>query len=207
MGNAIAALLAISLLATTMPIVATPVVDLKSGQLDNVLVLAGQPGRTEGAGKQAFQVLGEAEIPNLPPEGSQKNAKLAADLVNGTIVAPGAVFSFNQVVGPRTRARGFVEGLSIVRTSRGSKLVPDVGGGICRVATAIHQAVLKAGLQLLERHSHSMRVEYAEPGEDAAVVWGQWDYKFKNIKNVPIKLLVNADSGKIIAQIVALPAR
>lgn len=212
LSESLAALLALLLLAAT-PMAAMPASHFQAVQLTNVAASAdrqSEAGNVEekiGINQPLFRALGEAEIPNLPPEGNKKNAELAAKLVNGTVVAPGAVFSFNQVVGPRTRARGFVEGLSIVRTSRGSKFVPDVGGGICRTSTAIHQAVLKAGLQPLERHSHSMPVEYAEPGEDAAVAWGQWDYRFKNTKDVPVKLLLNADSEKIIAQIVALPGK
>lgn len=217
LSESLAALLALLLLAAT-PMAAMPAAHFQAAQPENAAAPADRQSEAGNVGeevekkvkeidKPSLQVLGEAEIPNLPPEGNKKNAGLAAKLVNGTVVAPGAVFSFNQVVGPRTRARGFVVGLSVVKTPRGSRFVPDVGGGICRTSTAIHQAVLKAGLQPLERHSHSMPVEYAEPGEDAAIVWGRWDYKFKNTANVPVKLLLDADSEKITAQIVAVPTK
>ncbi|WP_242655867.1 VanW family protein [Desulfofundulus australicus] len=132
------------------------------------------------------ELLGYAEIPN-PPDGGGENAALAALLINGKVVQPGEVFSFNRAVGPRTVSRGFVEGRSVVETVYGPKLVPDVGGGVCRASTALHLAVLNAGLEVVERHNHSMPVSYAEPGKDAAVAWPYWDFRFRNTAG---KLLV-----------------
>lgn len=123
-------------------------------------------------------------------EPSRKNAVLAAELINGIIINPGEVFSFNDIVGPRTVSRGFAEGLSILRGGNGqTSYVRDVGGGICRTSTNLHQAVLKAGLEVTERHNHVIPVEYAERGQDAALLYGKQDYRFKNTRKNPVKVL------------------
>lgn len=107
------------------------------------------------------------KVPDDP--GGLHNAALAAEKINGTIVLPGAVFSFNKVVGERTTKNGFVLGPVVTYSRHGYRMEQDIGGGVCRTSTTVHQAVLKAGLKVIERHSHSIPVEYAEPGSDAAV--------------------------------------
>ncbi|WP_313884987.1 VanW family protein [Desulfofundulus sp. TPOSR] len=155
----------------------------------------------EGAGAiaeklRAPKLLGSAEIPN-PPDGGGENAALAASLINGKVVQPGEVFSFNRAVGPRTVSRGFVEGRSVVETVYGPKTVPDVGGGVCRASTALHLAVLNAGLEVVERHSHSMPVSYAEPGKDAAVAWPYWDLRFRNTVGKTLVIKTSNNYGKL----------
>lgn len=116
------------------------------------------------------------------------NAEQAAIYIDGTVVAPGDTFSYNAVVGERTPERGFVEGPSVIYSGGKYIMGKDIGGGICRLSTAIHQAVLQAELPFIERHSHSVPVEYAVPGEDAAVSWGSWDYRFLNNRSYPIRI-------------------
>lgn len=140
--------------------------------------------------------IGYAELRN-PLDNGGKNANLAASLVNGVIINPGEIFSFNQIVGQRTVSRGFVEGQSVVNTVYGPELQPSVGGGICRTATVIHHAVLTAGLEVVERHDHSLPVSYAEPGKDAAVAYGYLDYRFRNNTEWPIKLQISTENEKL----------
>ena len=125
------------------------------------------------------------------PEGSGlANAKVAAEYTNGIVINPGAEFSFNDSVGERTRDRGFVEGIIIDADGEGGYHYRSaVGGGVCLTSTAIHKAVLEApGLEVLERHSHSLTVGYAKHGQDAAVSWDSWDYRFQNNRDNPVKL-------------------
>lgn len=140
--------------------------------------------------------LGYAELKN-PPDSGGKNANLAASLINGVIINPGEIFSFNQIVGQRTPSRGFVNGQTVVNTVYGPELQPSVGGGICRTSTAIHHAVLAAGLEVVERHNHSLPVWYAETGKDAAVAYGFLDYKFRNNTEYSIKLQISTENEKI----------
>jgi len=83
------------------------------------------------------------------------NIKLAASRINGVVVPPGAMFSFNQELGPTTLDSGYQVGWGIASTGDGSHAtVPSVAGGICQVATTLFQPVFWGGYQLEERHHH-----------------------------------------------------
>src|SRR5207244_7261374 len=69
------------------------------------------------------------------------NVHLMADFIDGTLIKPGETFSFNKVVGPRTAARGFLEGQQIV----GSLTLPAIGGGVCQTATTLFNDAFEAG--------------------------------------------------------------
>jgi vancomycin resistance protein YoaR len=104
------------------------------------------------------------------------NVHLMADSIDGTIIKPGKVFSFNKVVGPRTPERGFLEGQMIL----GSLLVPAIGGGVCQTATTLFNNAFEAGLPVVERHNHSWYISHYPIGRDATVSWGGPDLKFRN---------------------------
>ncbi|WP_026886191.1 VanW family protein [Clostridium beijerinckii] len=127
------------------------------------------------------------------PEGRCNNIEIATSAINGTIVMPGEIFSFNDVVGPRTAERGYKEAGTYV----GDKIEPGIGGGICQVSTTIYRTAMKANLRAIERTNHSMAVGYAQPGLDATVSYGYLDYKFKNIYDFPIYIQGNT-SGKVV---------
>jgi vancomycin resistance protein YoaR len=104
------------------------------------------------------------------------NVHLMADYIDGTIIRPGQLFSFNEVVGPRTPERGFREGQMIL----GSLLVPSVGGGVCQTATTLFNNAFELGLPIAERHNHSWYISHYPIGRDATVSWGGPDLKFRN---------------------------
>ena len=103
--------------------------------------------------------------------GRTDNLYVAAKYMNGTILAPGDVFSFNQLTGPRTFARGY----SMAPVVGGV----GIGGGVCQVATTIYNTALAAKLEIIERHPHSIQVGYVRPGRDATVT-NYIDFKFRN---------------------------
>ena len=104
------------------------------------------------------------------------NVHLMANFINGTIIQPGEVFSFNRVVGPRTAKRGFLEGSEII----GSLVLPSIGGGVCQTATTLFNDAFEAGLPILERTNHNLYLSHYPLGRDATVAWGGPDLKFKN---------------------------
>lgn len=110
------------------------------------------------------------------------NLTLAARNINGTIVPPGGVFSYNDAVGPRTHATGFKDAIIYVR----DQMKKDVGGGICQVSSTLYNCVLLANLGIVERHCHSLPVHYVPAGRDATVAWGGDDFKFRNTSSKPI---------------------
>ena len=104
------------------------------------------------------------------------NVHLMADFIDGTIVAPGAVFSFNDVVGPRTAERGFLEGQEII----GSLVLPSIGGGVCQTATTLFNDAFEIGLPILARTNHNLYLAHYPLGRDATVAWGGPDFRFRN---------------------------
>jgi vancomycin resistance protein YoaR len=104
------------------------------------------------------------------------NVHLMADFIAGTIIKPGEVFSFNDVVGPRTSERGFLEGQMII----GSLVLPSIGGGVCQTATTLFNNAFEAGLPIVKRTNHNLYLSHYPLGRDATVSWGGPDLVFKN---------------------------
>lgn len=110
------------------------------------------------------------------------NVRIAGGFIDFTLLMSGEIFSFNQEVGEPVARRGFQEAPIIV----GEELVPGYGGGICQVSSTLYNAVLKADLKVVERHSHSQEVNYVPPGQDATVAYDYLDFKFENSTDYPI---------------------
>lgn len=104
------------------------------------------------------------------------NIHLLGDSLDGTLVKPGGVFSFNGTAGQRTAEKGYQEANAIVN----GKLVPQLGGGVCQVGTTVFNTVFESGLPVIERRNHSFYISHYPKGRDATVSWGGPDLKFKN---------------------------
>ena len=104
------------------------------------------------------------------------NLQLAVSLIDGTLLAPGEVFSLNQVVGERTSERGFRVAPVIV----GGQYEEDVGGGVSQVATTVFNAAWEAGLKIVERNPHALYIARYPAGRDATVNYPNLDLKFLN---------------------------
>lgn len=113
-----------------------------------------------------------------------ENIKLAVAKINGKILVPGELFSFNETVGPRTEAGGY----KTAHTYSGGKVVDGIGGGICQVSSTLYGAVLKSDLEVIERRNHMFTVGYVPYGQDATVSYGTTDFRFINSTNWPVKI-------------------
>lgn len=111
-----------------------------------------------------------------------ENLRLAAEAINGYVIEPGATFSFNEVVGDTTAERGYKEAPVLYSSGLGS----SDGGGICQVSTALYIAAVKADLEIVERHPHSVPSDYAPIGLDATIVYGSRDLRIKNNTDFPV---------------------
>ncbi|GAA0233669.1 hypothetical protein GCM10009527_032680 [Actinomadura nitritigenes] len=121
-----------------------------------------------------------------PGQPRVRNIELAARLLDGKVVRPGATFSFNRVVGPRTRGRGYVPAPAIM----GSRLVKDVGGGICQVSTTLFNAVFRAGLDIRKARAHTMWMPEYPEGREAAVAYPNLDFTWRNDTDAPVRIQV-----------------
>lgn len=141
-----------------------------------------------------YQVLGTATTSfrdSIP--GRVHNLTLATQRLNGVVVQPGAVFSFNKALGPDGEAAGFV----IAKIIYNGRTIDGVGGGICQVATTAFRAAFYSGVDIVERHPHTYRVSYYEPpvGFDATVFSDEGvDLRWRNNLSVPILIQTAVDS-------------
>jgi len=133
----------------------------------------------------------------------QYNMKLAAKSVNNTVLAPGEVFSFNEL----TKSLDYKEAKTF---SNGGIGVAN-GGGLCQVSSTVYMAAIYAGLQIVERHPHYAVLPYIKPGFDATVWfgengWGAMDMRFKNTTDgyIVVREWVD-DKGFLNAQILGQP--
>lgn len=119
------------------------------------------------------------------------NLKLAANKINGCVLLPNEVFSYNEVVGERTIAAGYKEAATYVN----GKVVDGLGGGICQISTTLFNAALLANLDMVELYNHQFVPSYAGAGRDATVVYGAKDFKFKNTRDYAIKITCSVSGG------------
>jgi len=128
------------------------------------------------------------------------NVALAAKSINGTILLPGETFSYNETIGNPNKANGYKIGTAYV----GGKVVDSYGGGVCQVSTTLYNSVLYANLEIVQRYNHSYIVNYVPAGRDATVSYGGKDFKFKNTRNYPIKIVANAKNGVVSVSIMGI---
>jgi vancomycin resistance protein YoaR len=131
--------------------------------------------------------------------GQRHNATLAAKRVHGATLAPNAEWSFNQTIGQWVRSEGYVR----APVSYGGVLVPAWGGGVCQTSTTLYNAALLAGLEVLERHPHTIAPSYIAPGRDAAVAQGIADLKLRNPYPFPCRIECFIRGDKLVCRISA----
>lgn len=122
------------------------------------------------------------------------NIGLAAESIDGTLLLPGEEFSFNKVVGPRTAQKGYRTAHIFVA----GQIQDGTGGGVCQVSTTLYNAVLRANLEVTERHNHMFTVGYVPLGHDAAVSYGYADLVFTNTTAYPLRLTAEVSSGNAL---------
>lgn len=142
---------------------------------------------------------GESHFANSIPSRIH-NIALAASRVNGRLIPPHAVFSFNDAVGDISAATGFEPAYII----KGGKTVLGDGGGVCQVSTTFFRATLNAGLPIIERNAHAYRVGYYEqdspPGFDATIYAPTYDLEVKN--DTDNYILIQAETDTLNAHLV-----
>ncbi len=127
-----------------------------------------------------------------------QNIRVSAAKFNGTIIKPGEIFSFNNLLGEVDEASGYQSELVI----KSGKLIPEFGGGVCQVSTTLFRAAIYAGLPILERKPHSFPVKYYNPqGFDATIYPGVVDLKFKNDTDSHLLIQSRISGTKIIFEI------
>lgn len=130
------------------------------------------------------------------PTNRRKNIANAVRLLNGLLIKPGEEFSMVRALSPIELSNGYVPELVI----KGNRTIPEVGGGLCQVATTAFRLAMDAGLPITARRNHSYRVSYYEPpvGMDATIYDPAPDFKFKNDYTTALLLQARVSGDNLI---------
>lgn len=132
------------------------------------------------------------------------NVSNGCEKINGTTVYPGETFSTYDAVKPFSEENGYFMAGSYLN----GKVVDSIGGGICQVSTTLYNAVLRAELEVTERHNHSMIVTYVDPSADAAIAESAGkDFTFVNNTEYPIYIEGYTQDKKITFNIYGVETR
>lgn len=151
--------------------------------------------------KDAYCVIGSYTTTTTANQDRNTNVRLAAEAVNGQLVAAGGQFSFNTVVGERTEAKGYRPAPAYAN----GETVQEYGGGVCQVSSTLYNAVIAAGLKTDERTGHSYEPTYVTPGQDATVSYMKPDFLFTNTGEVTIGIRSVYQNRTMYVEIVGIP--
>ena len=119
------------------------------------------------------------------------NLVIACQKLNGKVLMPGETFSYNETLGPRTYAAGYRNG----KIYENGQVVDGLGGGICQITSTLYNAALMSDMEIVERRNHQFVTSYVNAGRDATVVYGLTDFRFKNTRTYPVRLVASAKGG------------
>lgn len=162
--------------------------------LSGLVLLAGiMVEKLSGPGDKEVEMSGYATSLEGRTDSQRINARKATEALDGKVIAPGAVFSFNKVV----KSWSFDQGYLKAPVSYDGELVRAYGGGVCQTSTTLYNAALLAGLPIVERHSHVFAPHYVSPGRDAAVAQQTIDLRFRNPYPWPIRIQASARHDRL----------
>lgn len=169
------------------------------GETLHVKLVVTQPEVTgpELQGKLFAHVLAECTTSISGTENRLNNVIVATRAIDGVVLMPGEVFSYNDTLGPRNTANGYLPAPAYI----GGKTVDDVGGGICQDSSTLYYATLKANLEIVERTNHMYVVGYVPDGLDATVVYNAIDFKFRNDTPYPIRISAQVNKRKLTVKL------
>ena len=153
--------------------------------------------------KSKFKKLASFTTTTTSNSNRNTNIRLCSTAINGAVVQPGEEFSVNNITGKRSAEKGYKDATVI----KNGVYVQEPGGGVCQVSSTLFNAVVRAGLQITERHNHTIVSSYVPIGEDAAIDYPNKDFKFVNNSEGPIAIVMSFDESgkKLKATIYGIP--
>ena len=132
------------------------------------------------------------------PNNRIHNIKIGAKILNGVLIKPGEEFSLLETLGDVSQEKGYLPELVI----KGDRTIPELGGGLCQIATTTFRVALNAGLPITQRAAHAFRIIYYEPaGIDATIYSPSPDFKFINDYSSWLLLQTKIDGTKLIFEL------
>jgi vancomycin resistance protein YoaR len=155
----------------------------------------------------------KALLPNLakastfttyyPPAADRHaNISTGASQFDGVVIMPGQTFSFWELLGPVTVARGYQFSGAIINNRSEDNVI---GGGLCQVSTTIFNAVAAQGYEIVERHAHGYYIDRYPIGYDAAVFDPGSDFRWRNDTANPVFLWSWSDWTSITIDVWGIP--
>ena len=175
-----------------------------SGSPITIPIIDTQPTVTAATLQGSFVLRASATTDFSSSTSARKyNVKKGAGLINGTVIAPGEVFSTNDTLGTRTTGNGW----KTANAYESGAVVPQAGGGVCQLSTTLYNASVKADLEVVYRRNHSMPVHYIKEGLDATInsVGNIIDFQFKNNTTSDIIVIGYTVGNKLTFEIWGIP--
>lgn len=148
-------------------------------------------------------ILGEHQTAFNRSENRTINIRLACEALDGAVVNPGEVFSFNDHLGQPTSGKGYK--YAFVGTGVEEESV--LGGGISQVASTLYYCALLSDLEISSRTNHDHPVSYIEYGLDADIQWGRRDLRLKNNTDYPITIHAEVSNSNVSVRILGTDQR
>ncbi len=133
--------------------------------------------------------------------GRLTNVQLVAELIDGTYIAPGGTFSFNETTGERNAEKGFQEAPVIIN----GELQNGIGGGVCQVSTTVFNAAYESGLPIGRRTNHALYISHYPLGRDATVNYPDIDLTFSNDTGSWLLLRTFVNAGSLTVNLYGAP--
>jgi vancomycin resistance protein YoaR len=152
------------------------------------------PKVTPAQARRIDALIGTFTTRYEPGQPRVTNIRRMARTVDGTVIAPGAQFSLNGVVGQRTKAGGYVEAPFI---GDDNKIVPSIGGGVSQFSTTMYNAAYFAGLRVDSHQPHSLYISRYPPGRESTLDFPGIDLKWTNDTEVPILVRTATDDTSV----------
>jgi vancomycin resistance protein VanW len=178
---------------------------LNQRKYKNISLNGGWAVQTQNQLKLVDQIeVGQLFTKTARSENKKYNIKLAIQQLERVLILPGQAFSYWHCIGRPSQKKGFKSGRNLIN----GVLTEDVGGGLCQLAGIIYHTALIAGLDILERHNHSLDIyteaeRYTPLGADASVVYGYKDLKLINPYQFPVQLRFSIDDQQLRCTILA----
>ena len=126
------------------------------------------------------------------------NLKLSCQAINGTVLLPGEIFSYNPTLGERTPEAGYKQADGYV----GMETILQYGGGICQASSCLYYCAMVADMEIVERTNHGFISSYMPYGMDATVSWGGPEFRFKNTSEYPIRIEAYSSGGSVTVKLI-----
>ncbi len=146
--------------------------------------------------KKNIVKLGTFETYSTNTDNGTSNMHVSLEACNGSIIEPGAEWSFNECTGDSNLESNGYKSAHVIVDGR---IADGIGGGICQSSTTIYNAAILSDMEVVERYNHKWPSGYVDIGLDATIDYPNLDLKLKNITDYQMFLECKEDNNTLTA--------